>query len=243
MIYLNFVGEGRSGHTILSGAIGSRLDTKIAEEQKYISKWRRGQTKEEILSALMSAGAGSTRRGQGWPNLTTFNTLRVIGDKAGWDAVNEFNKRGAPKTIINDFGAFMAMPVKTIVTVRHPLDNITAWVDSPKYKRMFSDDHLRFRRMIRRYKRFYTAAAIILEGTDYRVVPHESLCADPNGMLQSLADWLELPNDKAWRREAGGRIHSSPHLRRDDVNWPEGYFEERLVPFIAENPLMETYRG
>jgi len=159
MIWLNFVGEGRSGHTVLSGAIGSRMDTLITEEQKFISKWRRGFSREGIFQEVQHAGAGRTRKAQGWPNLTEYTNLRVIGDKAGWDAVNEFTKRDAPASIISDFSAFMGgMPVKTLVTVRHPLDNITAWVDSPKYKRVFSDDHLRFRRMIRRYKRFYTAA-------------------------------------------------------------------------------------
>lgn len=242
MIWLNFVGEGRSGHTVLSGALGSRLDVKLSEEQKYISKWCRGYTREQVLEEQMAAGAGRTRRLQGWPYLTEFTDLRVIGDKAGWDAVNEYNKRGAPATIISDFSVFMEMPVKTIVTVRHPLDNVTAWVDSDKYKRIFSDDRLRFRRMIRRYKRFYTAAWTVLQGADYRIVPHEELCNDPNTVLQRLADWLELPTSRDWRRDASSRIHSSPHRRRDDVEWPEGYFEERLVPFIQDNPLMEYYR-
>src|SRR5258706_15413327 len=102
MIWLNFVGEGRSGHTVLSGALGSRMDVKLSEEQKNISKWRRGHSKEQVLKEHMAAGAGRTRRQQGWPNLDSFNNLRVIGDKAGWDAVNEFNKRDAPTTVINN---------------------------------------------------------------------------------------------------------------------------------------------
>ena len=96
--------------------------------------------------------------------------------------------------------------------------------------------------MIRRYKRFYTAAATILQNTDYRIVVHEELCRNPNDTLQRLSEWLELPSDRDWRRDASSRIHNSPHRRRDDVQWPEGYYEERLVPFIQENPLMAAYR-
>ena len=241
MIWVTFVGEGRSGHTVLSGALGSRLDARISEEQKYISKWRRGYNWNQIMQHLNQSGVGHARRDQGWPNLQRYDELLLVGDKCGWDAVNEYRKRGAPATILKDFEEFMDMPVKTLVTVRHPLDNITAWVDSPKYKRIFPDEALRFRRMIRRYKQFHEAAWDILQYADYQVVPHEALCAHPNMALQEISDFIGLPKNKEWRREAGKRIHTKPHLRRDDIKWPTEYID-RVDAFIAESPLLEYYR-
>lgn len=241
MIWINFVGEGRSGHTVLSGALGSRLDTRISEEQKYIKKWREGYNRTQIMNHLNQSGAGRARQAQGWPNLRTYKKLLGVGDKCGWDAVNEYRKRGAPATIIQDFGKFMEMPVKNIVTVRHPLDNITAWVDSNKYKRIYTDEGLRYRRMIRRYKQFYTAAWEILQGTDYTLLQHERFCADPRGTLEELTAWIGLPEDPQWLEAASARIHKKPHLRRDDIQWPAEYID-RVDMFIAESPLLECYR-
>ena len=216
---------------------------RMAEEQKYISKWRRGFTRDEVLAHLHQSGIGKARAQQGWTNLQMYREpLLVVGDKCGWDAVNEYRKRGADREIINQFGEFMEMPVKTLVTLRHPLDNITAWVDSSKYKRIYGNEGLRYRRMIRRYKQFYTAAAEILEGSDYMLVHNEELIADPSHMLQRISDYLELPLNREWRRSSAKRVWSKPHQRRHDISWPEEY-ATRVEDFIQECPLLEYYRG
>jgi len=242
MNWVNFIGEGRSGHTIISGAIGSHPNARVSEEQKYISKYLRGYSPQEIITLLSSSGVGHARADQGWPNLQTFTRpLKVIGDKCGWDAVNEVARRGAPNSIVCDFESYIGMPVKTLVTIRHPLDNISSWANGDKYKRIYPEKGLRFRRLVRRYKQFYETAWGILQETDHMIINHERLIANPNDTLQRISDYLELPANRPWRRGSAKRIWSSPRIRRHDTEWPKPSFDN-IQRFIQEHPLMEYYR-
>lgn len=243
MNWIAFVGEGRSGHTIVSAILGSHPNARVSEEQKYISKWYREHwTREQIFQHLLQSGIGRTRKSLGFSGILEHKEpLQLVGDKCGWDAVNEYKKREAPKSILSDFEKFINISVKTIVTLRHPLDNISAWVVSPKYKRMYSDDNLRFRRMIRRYKRFYDAVLDILEGQDTYYLYNEILIAEPEKTVIDLANWLELPIEDKWLIMCCERIFKKAHQRRDELNWPKEY-KKRVFDYIDSCPLLEYYR-
>ena len=244
LYWVTFVGEGRSGHTILSGILGSHPHVRITDEQKYISQWyRQHWTKEKILFQLLISGAGKARAAQGWPRLRDHDDpLLVVGDKCGWDAVNEYAKRGAPSSIISNYGVFMGMPIKTIVTVRNPYDNIATWINSNKYARLFPDRYTRGARMIRRYRRFYNNAWDVLQAVDdYMLIPHERLVESPSVVIQELSDWLTLPKDKAWRRAAAWRIWSKPREQRKTVVYTDDELS-KIKHIIDSNLLMEYYR-
>ncbi len=242
MNWVTFVGEGRSGHTVLSGALGSHPNAKIAEEQKYISKWRRGWSADDLLFDALQAGPGKAREEQGWPGLRSFKKpLTLVGDKCGWDAVNEYTKRSAPVSLITDFETFIDKPVKVIVTLRNPLDNISSWVQGRKYQRKYPDEDYRVYVSVKRHRRFYKAAWEVIQGTDYFLVHHEELIKHPNELLQELSDWLGLPAHRDWRRFAGSRIWTNPRIRRDDVYWSEKHLAT-VSDFVQSHPLMEYYR-
>lgn len=243
--WITFVGEGRSGHTIVSAILGSHPNVFMGEEQKYISKWRRENwSRQQIIDHLLSSGEGRARKLLGFPGiLDKKDPLLSIGDKCGWDAVNEVGKREYKGDILSDFGYFMQLPVKVIVTLRNPLDNISAWTQSAKYKRIYSDDDLRCRRMIRRYKRFHETALKVVVGHDNFLLHNEELIADPAAMCKSLCNWLGLPCPKDWQDMCASKVFKKPNERRHLTPWPEGYSEERLVPFVKENALMAQYIG
>jgi hypothetical protein len=165
-----------------------------------------------------------------------------VGDKCGWDAVNEYAKRGAPSSLINDYAAFIELPVKTIVTVRNPLDNIASWLRGNKARRMYLDRADRGEKLIRRYRRFYKNAVDILEQVDdYKVVQHERLVDSPSEVIQELADWLGLPHNRPWRRQSAKRIWSEPRERRHEVTYSETELDE-IRRIINTIPLLEYYR-
>ena len=243
MNWVTFVGEGRSGHTIVSAILGSHPHMRIGEEQKYISKFsRQGWTREQIIEHNLDSGLGKARKLLEFPNILTHEEpLLAIGDKCGWDAVMEYRKRGAASTLLTDFGAHMGMPVKAIVTLRHPLDNITNWVSSPKYIRMFSDEGLRYRRMIRRYKQFHDAALDILVDQDIFYLHNEALIADPYRTCMALAEWIGLPEDEEWASDCASRVFTKPNQCRTEAEWPEEYVK-RVTDYIDSCPLLEYYR-
>lgn len=245
MSWITFVGEGRSGHTIVSAILGSHPHIRMGEEQKYVSKWcRSGWSKEQINAHLLQSGVGKARKLLGF-NDNDINThtgsLIAVGDKCGWDAVNEYRKRDAPVDLLNQFGKHMGMPVKTIVTLRHPLDNISAWVSSPKYIRMFGDEGLLYRRMIRRYKQFHDAAVDILEDQDIFYLYNEELIANPELTIDMLANWLDLPQDNKWLENCASKVNPLPNQRRHELEWPEEY-AKRVTDYIDTCPLLEYYR-
>jgi hypothetical protein len=242
--WITFVGEGRSGHTIVSAILGSHPNIKMGEEQKYIGKWlREGWTKPQIIAHLLESGVGRARRELNFPNIDTpKDPLLCIGDKCGWDAVLEVKKRGYQGDILADFGAFMGLPMKVIVTVRNPLDNISAWYQSDKMKRMYSEDELRCRRMIRRYKQFYDVAERVIKGHDTFFLHNEELIQDPAKITSELCAWLNIPCDSDWQNMCVSRVFKKPNQKRFLAAWPEGYKEERLDPWMLENSLMAYYR-
>jgi hypothetical protein len=243
MNWVTFVGEGRSGHTIVSAILGSHPHMRMGEEQKYISKfYRQGWTREQIIEHNLDSGLGKARKLLNFPNILTHEEpLLAIGDKCGWDAVMEYRKRGAASTLLTDFGAHMGMPVKTIVTLRHPLDNITNWVSSNKYKRIYGDDGLRFRRMIRRYKQFHDAAIPLLEDQDVFYLHNEELISDPHVVIGQLSDWIGLPRDQEWLDDCAARVFTKPNQCRGNIDWPEEYVS-RVTDYIDSCPLLEYYR-
>lgn len=243
MNWVAFVGEGRSGHTLLSGILGSHPNARISEEQKYISKWLRGWTVDMIRSSILQDGAGRARTAQGWKNLRThIEPLSLIGDKCGWDAVNEYRKRGAPISILSDFQLFIDMPVKVVVTVRHPADNIANWVLSNKYSRIFPHEPTRQHNMIKRYRRFYSASNEIIQGTDHFVLYHEELLKDPSRTIEELRSFVGLPSNEDWLKSCLSIIHPKPNVHRNKVEWTIAS-EKKLKQIIDVNPLMAYYRG
>lgn len=216
---------------------------RMAEEQKYISQFiRNGWSREQIIEHNLASGIGRARKLLEFPNILTHEEpLLAIGDKCGWDAVMEYRKRGAASTLITDFGVHMGMPVKTIVTLRHPLDNITAWVNSNKYRRVYTDDGLRYRRMIRRYKQFHDAAIPLLENQDIFYLYNEDLIANSYDTCMGLAEWIGMPPNEEWARDCASRVFKKPNQRRSELDWPEEYVI-RVTDYIDSCPLLERYR-
>jgi hypothetical protein len=161
----------------------------------------------------------------------------VVGDKCGWDAVNEVRKRGASVDIIHQFGKEMGMPVKVIHTTRDPRQNIAAWFHSPKYIRIWGENpDSRMRFSVRRYARFYTTAQLILDQhPDAFHLRQEELILNPAATLSSLFEYLELPLSKEYRRWVQKKLYKTLPLRETpwDKKWDEAIQERVLDRFSS----------
>jgi hypothetical protein len=228
MNWLHFVGEGRCGHTILSAIIDSHPNASISEEEKPVSRWLRDPAvwdRQAIIARTINTGLGKERKvivaTTGLTGLRDSNktNLLVMGDKCGWDAVNEVRKRNAPADILTNFGTMMDMPVKVLHVSRHPLDNISAWVQSPKYIRIHSDIYPRLRAMIRRYSRFYTGAEEVMAGQDVFHLRHEELVKEPYTEIEAICKWLGLPVDEEWLTGVSKTIYTKPNNRFEKEPW------------------------
>jgi len=236
MNWVHFVGEGRCGHTIISAILDSHPFACISEEEKPVSRWIRDPkewTREAIISRTINTGLGKERKAivasTGLTGLRApKDNLLVMGDKCGWDAVNEVRKRGASPGVLTDFGKFMNMSVKVIHTSRHPLDNISAWHQSPKWNRLYPEEYARLRVLIRRYSRFYTTAEEVMSGQDVFHLRHEEIVKDPHAEIEELCGWLGLPVEQKWLEMVSKAVYKKPNNRFEKEPWP---FEE-LVDMV-----------
>jgi hypothetical protein len=178
---------------------------------------------DQVTPHLLQSGYGRQRKKYApWaPVLTHEEPLQIIGDKCGWDAVNEVKKRGAPVDIIHKFGEAMGLSVKVIHTTRDPRQNIAAWFHSPKYIRLWGESpQPRARFAVRRYARFYTVAQTILDQhPDAFHLRHEELILRPAETLKALFEYIELPLSKEYRRWVQKHLLKEVPMR--EITWGE----------------------
>ena len=243
MNWITFIGEGRSGHTIVSAILDSHPNVRLAEEQKYITKWvRDGWSKEKIIKATKACGHGKERKLKALPgSLTWEEPLLAMGDKCGWDAVNLIRKHGCGPTILDNFVKHMKMEVKVIHTIRNPYDNISAWLNSPKYQRQFGTGNELYRMSLRRYARFYSTAAPLLEHHRFDLY-NEELIDNPNRVLCGLCAYLEIPVVEPWLSNAVGSLFKRPHERFSERKWPIKWEEQMPWRIINKYGFFERYK-
>ena len=227
MNWITFVGEGRSGHTIVSAILDSHPNIRLAEEQKYITKWWRDKwSKEKIIDACKKCGHGKERKLKALPgSLKWEDPLLYVGDKCGWDAVNLVRKQGADTDVLNQFGNHMDMSVKVIHTIRNPYENLSSWMNSPKYKRVWPDTYYRGRQLIKRYSRFYRAANELTSKYNVFNLYNEELCLDPKNLLVRLCAYLEIPIVTPWIENAANSVFKTPNKISDTIGWPEELYD------------------
>jgi hypothetical protein len=242
--WITFVGEGRSGHTILSAILDSHPHIRIAEEQKYITKWwRDGWIKDQIIKELLNSGLGKERKLKALPGALKYkDPLLAVGDKCGWDAPLLVKKRGAPDNILSEFGNMMGMEVKVIHTIRNPRDNIAAWVDSAKQQRLFPEEHYRTRMMIRRYAKFAELSAKVIEGQDYFNLYNDDLCLSKEKTLRDLMEFLGIEVEQPWLSNAINSINNNPNRRSDNREWDPKLYNMIGWRIIDRYPHLERYR-
>jgi hypothetical protein len=239
--WVTFVGEGRSGHTVVSAILDSHPNCRISEEQKLISKWLRGWDKEKIFKELLESGYGKERLTKKLPGMLTYqNPLIAVGDKCGWDAVNEFKRH--PTNILGEFSKFIGLPVKVIHTSRNPYDNIGSWMKSPKYQREYRDDYYRARMLIRRYSRFYDRLEKVIKGQDVFHLRNEDLIEYPVDVLKDLCFFIGLDYNKNWSKACRSILHKEPHRWGTKEMFPGDTYDMIRWRIIDRYSSLEYYR-
>jgi hypothetical protein len=235
--WITFIGHGRSGHTIVSAILDSHPNVRLSEEQKYIHKWYlEGWQRKRIIRHLLPTGQGRERKAKALPGSGAWvdgeNERLAMGDKWGYDSVTLVRKAGAPVEILDQFTSHMGMELKVIHTIRDPYDNICAWVDSPKYQRMFGQGNQLYQKSIRQYVRFYGAADKLLKRHDHFDLHNAEMCADPRKVITELAEYLELPVVEPWLTNAANSVFKKPNKRADRHDWPARWvrnIDERCI--------------
>lgn len=245
--WLEFIGEGRSGHTVIAAILDAHPNIRISEEQKWLTKWLRGErlTREVIFKGVHECGMGRERMKYKIPNssqLMYSSPLLVMGDKCGWGATLEVKKRGHPPTLLSDFSKHLKRPIKLLHTIRNPFDNLASWYVSPKYKRLYPDPDVRIRFCMRRYARFYKSADRVIQENDTYHVANEELIASPINTISGIFEWLGVPVTPDQISLYSSVLLSAPTNKSKDMVWPENYRDMMYWRIIDKYPyLKESY--
>jgi hypothetical protein len=245
MIWATFIGEGRSGHTIVSAIIDSHPNARMSEEQKYIGKWCRYDLPRKVIrKKLRASGMGKERSKVALPGqLRVEEPTIVMGDKCGWDAVNEVRKRGEGLNILQRFQNHMnCEAIKVIHTSRNPFDNISAWVQSPKYIRVWGNkESERIRQGIKRYSRFYQTAEELIQRNDVYHIRNEELCAKPKEVITGLMEFLNLPVIESHIDMCAAKVFKKPNRRSTKIDWTDDQKEQIYTRIIRRFPSLHYY--
>ncbi len=241
--WITFVGEGRSGHTIVSAILDSHPNLRIAEEQKLITRWWRDDwSRKQIINNVKQCGHGKERAPKALPgSLKWEEPLLYLGDKCGWDAVNLVRKQGAEPDILSKFGTHMGMNVKVIHTIRDPYENISAWLGSPKYQRQWPNLHYRTRMSIKRYARFYGTADKLVSQYPTFELYNEELCLAPKNVLVRLCAFLDIPVVEPWLSNAADSVFKTPHKRSDAIEWDKELWDMVGWRIVAKYDYFDRY--
>lgn len=215
-----FVGQGRSGHSLIGALLDAHPDCVIAHELNVCNLIASGFDRDQICYLMWENSRHFAKVGRAWGRYSyavpgaqqgRFRKLRVIGDKKGGSTSDFFYQARSNFTLT---AAFFGVPLRFIHVVRNPLDNIAAMA-------MLSGGTAGLDFAIANFVRRCIASAQLLEaGTDDIItIYHEDVLSSPRGELVTLAEWLELTVEPAWLDACAQLIVPSPSRSRDKVTW------------------------
>ena len=207
MQWVVVIGEEYSGRDLVSLILGGHKHVRFAYEEKYFSRWHRGVIDpKQIVPTLLEVGYNrSSKVMDHWPSLRSHtDPLLCVGDNCVDDVVRLVRLGQAPPGVLHEFSNAIGLPVKVVHTVRNPTQTIATLVNDPKYFRLWGDQlNRRAQIAIRRYAKFYQAAQSIFDHHDSVFhLQYEALIYKPTDTLMSLFKYLDLPQDKSYRRWA-----------------------------------------
>jgi hypothetical protein len=216
-----FLGQPRSGHTLVGAMLNAHKNAVIAHELDFLdyvqSGWRRNPIYCRILKRDRrftqggSVGSGySYRVPNQWQG--RFESLEVIGDKRAGAASRRF---GSDPGLLRRMRRIVRVPIRMIHVVRNPYDNISTiarregrtLADAADYYFSMCDSAVR------------TMAELTPE--ELHNVRHEDVVADPVGRLAELSRFLGLPLYPGYLEDCASIVWVRPTRPRDEAPWTD----------------------
>ena len=223
-----FVGFPRCGGSLTGAMLDAHPDMVIAHELGALRKVGIGYSRAALFAATMRADRQFAARGfvnqddvfeipGQWQGRV--RRLRVIGDKNAGDS--SLRLLDDP-TLIDRLQTTVGVPVRVVVVVRHPSDNIA---------RIARRGPLSVLMAAARYDDIARVVGTVLDaaGDGALVVHHEDTVADPRASLRRMAAFLDVDAPDDWLDACAELVLPSPRLARDAVEWSPA---ERMV--VAE---------
>ena len=222
-----FVGEPRSGHSVLGTLINAHRNALISHNLDVLDLLRSGLGRADILQRIRERDRWMARRNReiggyryevpgtwlGWDD-----AVRVIGDKRAGATSRYLYEE---PDLLSRLQETIGLPLCVIHHVRNPWDNISSICTRKTLgqERTLEETTDYYFQMLEGCVRGLSAMDPSM--TLLRTY-HEDMIRDPETELPRIFAHLELPLDEAFLGHCLRFIHPAPRQTRHDVNWPAG---------------------
>lgn len=235
-----FVGYGRSGHSAVGALLDAHPQGAIAHELHAVKRFFEGVPRDLLFDEIFALtqqqareGRYATRAGGGRyaHNLpgqakASASGITVIGDKKGAGTTWQLARQGIEH--LEDFKAYVRVAVKILHVVRNPFDIVAAGL--ARGQEHFSETVAVVSRIRER-----------CSGEDWCDVYYEDLIARPDEEIGRILTFLGLPVHSEHLAHSVEYLYRKPHLRRYEVEWPQGT-RERVEELIPQYEYLSRYR-
>jgi len=220
--YCQFIGFGRSGHSLVGAMLDAHPDMIIANEANGLGQLDQGASRAVLFNQILRTDRAFAARGfvqaddvyeipGQWQGRV--RRLRVIGDKNGGRASLLLASK---PDILDRLRTVVAVPLRVMVVVRNPFDNVA---------RMATRGNLTLLTAAANYERMalaVDAALTDLHPGEALVVRHEETVADPESALVRMAEHLGVDPLDDWVKASASIVLPSPRTARGAVEWTDG---------------------
>lgn len=218
-LYCMFICHPRSGHSLIGAFLNAHKDAVIAHELNTLKYVSDGCSRDQLYHLILERDRWFAQSGNQWhgydyqiPNQWQgkFDSLIVIGDKKGGTSAKML---AANPGLLGKLKQIVEVPMRVIQVVRNPYDNIGT---------MFLNSNFPIERSVERY--FSYCKTIVemkstLADSEFCLIKHEDLIAQPENVLEKLCRFLGLSDDPAYIADCASIVFESPNKSRHKVNW------------------------
>jgi Sulfotransferase family len=238
-----FVGQPRTGHSLVGALLDAHPNALIAHELDALKYVAAGFDRRRLFALLVRAEQARIAAGHlsstGYQYLVDgqwqgrYERLQVLGDKEGGRSTVRL---GEDIGLLDRLRATVGVDVHVVQVVRNPFD-VIATMHRRAPKRELSD-----------VVDLFFELADTVDQVQSRVDPdrfhalhHDALIADPAGTLSGLCRFLDLPAPAGYLDACSAIVFDTPRRTRGEVAWTPALLE-RVAARSAVHPSLEQYR-
>ena len=249
--FLQFAGFPRSGHSLIGSLIDAHPAATVSHELDILGLVDAGWSQRDIFSLIGAESTDFMRNGRYWNGFAyvvprQFNgeaaAPSIMGDKKGDWAVRRLQRDPA---LLDRLHEVIGLPCKWLLVVRNPFDNIATMSlrrgGAYDRLRISSPDAATFRAaleaetgksisshaddaMVDDYIdlcRGIAAMRAQIAPQDWLEIGYEDFAQSPVEGLGKILDFLGLPQDAEFIRDAASIVRVSENRSRNAVNWSD----------------------
>lgn len=235
-----FVGQSRSGHSLVGSLIDAHPDAVIAHELHALKHLFKGAGINELSSAIQHNAHLFDLLGRAYTGYDyavpgqwqgRHRKLTLIGDKKGNGTTRLLRRYPG---CLDELEKRITIPIRFINVIRDPFDNIAT-----KARRTGVSATEAARRF---FANVSTLDALTnVRPTQVKTVYLDDLIERPEVVLTDLVTWLGLSIDEPGYLEAASSlIFERPKRTRNQVDWPAGLIEQVLAD-CARSPSLVRF--